>query len=73
MSKMLYEGERVCLSRYSGPTNEGPDRRRYQLTLMLPRAGIGAGAPVAAAWVSLTRDELRQVAAAIHGAEAMER
>lgn len=73
MSTMLYEGSRLALARFAAPLAEGPDRRRYQLTLFLPRAGIGEGMPVAAAWISLTRSELRTVAEAIHGAEALER
>lgn len=73
MSEMLYEGQKVCLSRLTGPADGPQDRRRYQLTLMLPRAGMGEGAVVAAAWTILSRDELRAVAEAIHGAEAAER
>lgn len=72
MSEMLYEGQKVCLSRFIGPA-DGHDRRRYQLTLMLPRAGMGEGVVVAAAWTVLTRDELRLVAECLHGAEAAER
>lgn len=68
---MLYEGTKVCLSRFTGPA--GGDRRRYQLSLMLPRAGMGAGVPVACAWIVLTRDELRTVVEALHGAEGTER
>jgi hypothetical protein len=71
-AKMLYEGQRVCLSRFTGPAGAQPDRRRYQLTLMLPRAGTGEGVPVACAWTVLTRDELRSVVEALHGAEACE-
>lgn len=73
MSTMLYEGSRVTLTRYAGPAAGGPDRRRYQLMLVLPRAGMGEGTPVAAAWIVLTRAELRQIAEAIHGAESTER
>jgi hypothetical protein len=73
MSHMLYEGQKVCLSRFTGPAADGPDRRRYQLTLMLPLAGMGAGTRVAAAWTVLTRDELRTITLALAGAEGTER
>lgn len=73
MSTMLYEGSRIALARFAGPACEGPDRRRYQLTVFLPRAGMGEGTSVAAAWITLTRSELRSIAEAIHGAEAAER
>lgn len=73
MSTTLYEGARVNLTRFCGPANEGPDRRRYQLGLNLPRAGVGGGMVVPYAYAVLTREELRQVAEAIHGAEASER
>lgn len=76
MSETLYEGDRVHLSRYTGPMNEGKDRRRYQLTLNAPRVDPGKHGTddlfMQRAWITLTRAELREIVEALHTAEHAE-